>query len=179
MNIFTLEIWYDEGSICTFYTVYKGDNIEDIESETDSFFNKYTETGNEFEEKAFQLFRLITESIGNRYGAIDVFFDRIEDNAQALPPKPKFGVDEIKDLGINFPLRLYCYRITEKIVILFNGGIKDADTNQNSSNLNFKFNEAKSFVKKINDSLQSGLIEITKDGKYLKGYNNSKELIIY
>jgi hypothetical protein len=35
MNIFELEIWYDEGGICTFYTVRYLDNDLEINSETD------------------------------------------------------------------------------------------------------------------------------------------------
>lgn len=94
-------------------------------SETDRFFDTYAVPGHPLEEKAFQLFRLITESIGNRYGATDDFFDRIVNKAQELPPKPKGWVEEIKDLGINFPLRLFCYRITKQIVVLFNAELRN------------------------------------------------------
>lgn len=139
MNTFGLEIWYDEGRVCTFYTVRWVTNDADVPSETDKFFDKYAIPKHQFEEEAMQLFRLITESIGNRYGATDDFFDRSENKAYALPPKPKKWVEEIKELGINFPLRLFCYRITEQIVILFNGGIKDADSAQESKNLSTKF----------------------------------------
>lgn len=105
MNTFVLKIWYDEASICTFYTVRWHTEDDDVASETDRFFDTYAVPGHPLEEKAFQLFRLITESIGNRYGATDDFFDRIVNKAQELPPKPKGWVEEIKDLGINFPLR--------------------------------------------------------------------------
>lgn len=38
MNSFALEIWYDEGSVCTFYSVRWIYEDEDGPSETDRFF---------------------------------------------------------------------------------------------------------------------------------------------
>jgi len=178
MNIFAIKIWYDEGSVCTFYSVSWVSDEEDVPSETDRFFDTYAVPEHPLEEKAMQLFRLITESIGNRYGATNDFFDRIENKAQALPPKPKQWIEEIKDLGINFPLRLFCYRITNQIVILFNGGIKDAESAQESKDLSIKFYEAQTFVKKIEDALQSKMIEITNDKRYLKTFDGKTEIIL-
>ena len=177
MNTFAIEIWYDEGISCTFYTV-KWVTDDDMSSETDSFFDTYAASEYPHEEKALQLFRLITESIGNKYGATDDFFDRIVNRAQELPPKPKQWVEEIKDLGINFPLRLFCYRVTDQIVILFNGGIKESQATQDSKNLSMKFYEAQSFVKKIEDALQTGMIEISNDGRYLQNFDGSTDIIV-
>lgn len=178
MNTFAVEIWYDEASICTFYTVRWVVDDVNITSETDKFFDTYAVKDQPYEERTYQLFRLITESIGNRYGATNDFFDRAENNAQALPPKSKHWVEEIKDLGINFPLRLYCYRITEKIVVLFNGGIKDAHSAQESKNLSMKFYEAQTFVKKIEEALQSGMIEQSDDERYLLSFDGTSNIIL-
>lgn len=178
MNTFALEIWYDEGSICTFYTVRRLTEEDDAASETDRFFDTYAVPEHPLEEKALQLFRLITESIGNRYGATDDFFDRAENLAQALPPKPKHWVEEIKALGIHFPLRLFCYRVTENIVILFNGGIKASQTTQDSENLSVKFYQAQTFVKKIEAALRSKMIEISDDGRYLQNFDASTDIIL-
>lgn len=178
MNTFALEIWYDEGSVCTFYTVRWVTDDEDAPSETDRFFDTYAVPEHPLEQKAMHLFRLITESIGNRYGATNDFFDRVENKAQALPPKPKQWLEEIKDLGINFPLRLFCYRITEQIVVLFNGGIKDADSAQESKNLSMKFYEAQTFVQKIEEALQSEMIEISNDRRYIQFFNGTIEIIL-
>jgi len=178
VNTFAVEIWYDEGSICTLYTVRWVTDDEDAPSETDRFFDTYAVPGHSLEEKATQLFRLITDSVGNRYGATDDFFDRAENKAQALPPKPKHWVEEIKDLGINFPLRLFCYRLTEQIVILFNGGIKDANSLQECKSLSMKFYEAQTFVKKIEEALQSKMIEISIDERYLQNFNGTTEIIL-
>jgi hypothetical protein len=127
------------------------------------------------EEKALQLFRLITESIGNRYGATNDFFDRIVNKSQELPPKPKQWVEEIKDLGINFPLRLFCYRVTENIVILFNGGMKESQSTQESKNLSMKFYEAQTFVKKIEEAFHSEMIEISDGGRYLQNFDGTSK----
>lgn len=178
MNTFALEIWYDEVSICTFYTVRWTTDDDDAPSETDKFFDQYAIPEHPLEDEALQLFRLITESIGNKYGATDDFFDRYENKAQALPPKPKKWVEEIKELGINFPLRLFCYRITEQIVILFNGGIKDANSPQESKNLSMQFYEAQSFAKKIEEALQSKMIEISDDERCLQSFDGTTEIIL-
>ncbi len=178
MNTFAVEIWYDEGHICTFYTVKWAKSDDDVPSETDKFFDTYAAPGHLLEDKALQLFRLVTESIGNRYGATDDFFDRAENSAQALPPKPKQWVEEIKDLGINFPLRLYCYRITAQIVVLFNGGVKDAGKAQESKELSMKFYEALTFTKKIEEALRSKMIEVSFDGRYLQNYDGTTDIIL-
>jgi hypothetical protein len=178
VNTFALEIWFDEGSICTFYTVRWVTVDDDAAAETDRFFDTYAVPEHPLEEKALQLFRLITESIGNRYGAINDFFDRIVNRAQELPPKPKPWVEEINDLGINFPLRLFCYRVTESIVILFNGGIKESQATQESKSLRMKFYEAQTFVKKIEEALQSEIIEITDDGRYLQNVDGTTDIIL-
>lgn len=178
MNIFAIEIWYDEGSICTFYTVRWVTGDEDAPSETDRFFDTFAVPEHSLEEEALQLFRLIKESIGNKYGATDDFFDRAENKAHALPPRQKIWVEEIKDLGINFPLRLYCYRITEQIVILFNGGIKEADSAQKCENLRMKFYEAQTFVKRIEEALRSEMIKISTNKRHLQNFDGTTDIIL-
>ncbi|HMS98987.1 MAG TPA: hypothetical protein PKA12_09585 [Saprospiraceae bacterium] len=178
MNTFALEIWYDEGSYCTFYTVRWITYDDDAKSETDKFFDTYVVSEHPYEDQAWKLFRLITESIGNRYGATDDFFDRIVNRAQELPPKSKNWVEEIKDLGINFPLRLFCYRITEHIVILFNGGIKESLVTQESEKLSMKFYEAQTFVKRIEEALQLRMIEISDNERSLQYFDGTTNIIL-
>jgi hypothetical protein len=178
MNIFVLEIWYDEGSICTFYMVRYLDNDHEINSETDQFFDTYTSSEHQFQINGYELFRLITESIANKYGATDDFFDRVENKAQALPPKPKMYVEEIKEMGSQFPLRLFCYRISEQIVVLFNGGIKNAYSAQDSKGLSIRFYEAQAFVRIIEEALRSGCLIITDNERYLKNFDNDDQIIL-
>jgi hypothetical protein len=178
VNIFAVEVWYDEGSVCTLYTVRWLNCDNDSPSETDKFFDTYTAIQHPHKNKAYQLFRLLTESIANRYGATDDFFDRNANKAQELPPIPKHWVEEIKLLGSRYPLRLFCFRVSEKIVILFNGGIKESQTTQNSNSLRIKFYEAQAFAKKIEDALQSGLILISQDERYLINFDHTTDIIL-
>lgn len=173
-----VEIWYDEGTTCTFYTVKYISTESESPPETDKFFDKYAVDGHPQKDEALQLFRLITESIGNRYGATDDFFDRHENTAQALPPKPKDRIEEIKGLGINFPLRLYCYRVTKQIVVLFNGGIKSARTVQESGDLRTRYYEAQRFARKIQLALQDEMICISACGRQLESFDGQDELIL-
>ena len=168
MNSFDLEIWDDEGGKCTFYTVYKADATH---SETDKFFTRYEESTHAFHDDANLLLRFILTNIGDKYGAIDAFFDRQENKAVALPPKPKKWIPEIEEIGPNFPLRLYCFRISSSIVVLFNGGIKDAATAQASRDLSFVFYEAQVFAQTIMNNLCDMAINLTADGRYLEDYD--------
>lgn len=178
MNTFAIDVWLDEGRACSFYTVRWDDGRKEQPSETDKFFDRYAISGHEYEKEAYMLFRLISSSIGDKYGAIDDFFDRHENEAQALPPRPKKWVEEIKEIGVNFPLRLYCYRISEKIVILFDGGVKEAGTAQESKSLSMKFYEAQRFAMKIRTALQSGTIRISEDGRQLESFDGRTEIIL-
>lgn len=174
MNIFTLEIWDDEGDKCTFYTV----RCDEQElTETDKFFDKYAIPENDFCEYGYQLFRLLNHAIRDKYGAIDDFFDRVANLAQELPPKPKHKIEEIKTLGINFPLRLFCYRVTEKIVILFNGGIKDAQSIQDSQ-ASMMFYEAEGYAQRIVEALNEKMIIISSDERHLLDSNSENEIIL-
>ena len=148
MYRFAVEIWYDEGSVCTFYSVRFIDEMEDTLSETDKFFEKFTREGSPLYDDAMQLF-------------------------QALPPRPKKGVDEISLLGLRFPLRLFCFRVSEQIVILFNGGVKSSETVQSSDDLSVKFYEAQFFALRIIEALREKMIEISDNGRYLEYFDNN------
>ncbi|WP_416441563.1 hypothetical protein [Phnomibacter sp. MR] len=164
MNTFDLEIWDDEGEKCTFYTVRKeGASL----TETDKFFLRYENESHEYNWHANLLLRMVLHGIGNKHGATDDFFDRYENHAQALPPKPKKWIPEIKEIGTDFPLRLYCLRISESIVVLFNGGMKQAPTAQASSDLSFVFREVQTIAQRITNGLLDGTVSITTDDRYL------------
>jgi hypothetical protein len=64
-----------------------------------------------------ELLQLITEVIGNTYGAIDAFFNRTENRVFALPPKGNIRISEIELNYPSFPLRLYCLALSEELVI--------------------------------------------------------------
>lgn len=174
MNTFELTIWDDESRYCTFYTVRLEENEE---TETDKFFLRYEDAATEFHDSANVLLSLIYDVIGDKYGAIDDFFDRYEDEAQALPPKPKRRILEIEAIGIHFPLRLYCYRISESIVVLFNGGFKDSRIARESE-ISFEFRQAQIFAIKIKEALREGMILVSDDKRSLTDFNGNQEIIL-
>jgi hypothetical protein len=136
VNIFALEVWDDEASKCTFYTVRWEDAVE---NETDKFFNKYDQIP-ELKTSTQQLLSFVLDSIGEDHGAIDALFNRFENEVIGLPNRGKAHVGGIVFLYPNFPLRLYALRLNSRndIVVLFNGGLKSAQTNQGSRDLNLK-----------------------------------------
>ena len=157
MNTFALEVWDDEGACTTFYTVRKQKSEE---TEIDDFFTKYENDPNvraEFDE----LITFIYE-IGDTYGARSRFF-RFENSAHALPPK---GRDN-QCLFLEFPLRLYCLRITDEIVILMNRGIKTSQNAQDSPQLKQQFEEANKFARGIDQAIKCKDLKISPCGKYL------------
>lgn len=174
MSTFELQIWDDETDKVTFYTVRWEDS--DL-SETDKFFEKYYKSDPEATQK---LMSLLIDAIGTDHGAIDVFFNRPEDGVFGLPPKGRITVDEIIFHYPNFPLRLYALRINDRedLVVLFNGGTKTSQTNQESPDLNMKFKDAVSFGKRIDQALQEGIIEVDEESRTLKLFNGSDEIIL-
>lgn len=171
MNTFELEI-FDEGKICTFYTV-KWENAE--LSETEKFFVKY-ENDSTFQRPLQELAKFISKKIGDEMGALEDFF-RFENAAQALPPSGNYKVDKITINYGNFPLRLYCLRISDRLVVLFNGGEKTAK-NAQGGKTSMAFQEANIFAKRILDALTNKDIYITTDQREFRYYDGNDEIII-
>jgi len=101
--------------------------------------------------------REMLKMIGNKYEAGEQFF-RHEGQAQALPSK-KVNFIEIKS-----NLRLYCLRINNNAVILFNGGYKDAQKAQDSK-ISFHFQQANMISKKILKSINNKSIIVGNDNR--------------
>lgn len=172
MNTFALEIFDDQGQVCSFYTV-RWENAE--LSETDKFFEKY-ENNNTLQRPLQELAKLIFEKIGDEMGALEYFF-RFENAAYALPPSGTYKVEDIDINFGNFPLRLYCLRISETLVVLFNGGEKTADSAQGGKT-SMAFHEANIFAKRIINALTTNYINITANQREFRYYNGSDEIII-
>lgn len=165
MNIFVLEIWDDEASKCGFYTVRWEDSEQ---NETDKFFNKYDAIP-EFKKATQELLGFVLDGIGEDHGAIDILFNRFENEVVGLPNKGKVNLGGIVFFYPNFPLRLYALRIRNRpdLVVLFNGGIKSSQTNQASKDLNLKWIEACQFAKRIEEALRNKeTLSITKKERF-------------
>ena len=79
--------------------------------------------------------------------------------------------------GSGFPLRLYCLRLTDTIVILFNGGEKTARTAQGGKTSK-AFREACAFVKKIDEAIKNREIIILEDDQRIVCFGGSDEIIL-
>ena len=176
MNNFVLEIWDNEASKCTFYTVRWDDAKE---NETDKFFSKYDAIP-EFKLSTQMLLSFLLDSIGEEYGAIDALFNRFENEVTGLPNKGKVTIGEIVFLFPAFPLRLYALRLNDRpdIVVLFNGGVKSAQTNQASTNLSLKWREACQFAKRIEAALRNNEIVIDNEKREVLKGNSNEEILL-
>ncbi|AEA45027.1 hypothetical protein [Fluviicola taffensis] len=143
MNSFAVEVWDDEGSKCTLYTVKQ---LDASYSETDKFFLK--SRNNDTLKRNFQeIAKFLTTIIGEVDGALSIYF-REERSANGIPPKGEIEKDTITFFHINYPLRLYCLRISNEIVVLFNGDEKTSDAAQDGKT-SMVFYEAQQFAVKI------------------------------
>lgn len=153
MANFALQIFDDESPKCMFYTVLvQGEEV----SETDLFFAKYFKN-EKFKNEAMELATFLSSTIGAKRGAINDFF-REEQDAHALPPPLRTEIEEV-EFGRDFPLRLYCLRLSKSCLILFNGGEKTSQSAQDGKT-SISFYQANDFAKKILAGFQNKQIKL-------------------
>jgi hypothetical protein len=148
VKVYLLEI-FEQFRKVTFYTLR--DETQEY-SETDRFIERFSNDA-QYKEDYDQIATLI-EAIGETHGAKDIFFSRHEAHATALPPSKSLVLNGLEILFMHNSLRLYCLKIAENIVILFNGGIKTSQKVQDSPDLMPKFRNAQYWVKKILENIQ-------------------------
>ncbi|MEZ4942835.1 MAG: hypothetical protein R3D58_18335 [Saprospiraceae bacterium] len=173
MNTFALEIWDDESTYVTFYTVRLE---ESDESETDKFMRKFRGDA-QHGEALKELISLLFDVMGEQQGAHRAFFKRDENRATALPPS-KVRIGEIFLHYPDFPLRLFCTRINTNLVILFNGGLKTAPTAQESPDLSMPFTQANEFVRRIDKAFRDGMIELDADERTILDFQGNTEIFL-
>jgi hypothetical protein len=124
------------------------------------------------EDLAEQLDELIAwlDEIAERRGAPHWLF-RHENKAQALPPKQRLSHLEVNNL------RLYCLRLSDRLVILFNGGEKTAARAQNCPNVKPYFVQANRLAAAIDESLRSAELNLIENGTRLV-YPQNFELVL-
>ncbi|MBV6439406.1 MAG: hypothetical protein DYG98_17315 [Haliscomenobacteraceae bacterium CHB4] len=127
------------------------------------------ENRKDLEEQLNELIAWLDE-IAERRGALNWLF-RQENKAHALPPKQRLDHLEVNNL------RLYCLRLSDHVVILFNGGVKTADVAQNCPNVKPYFVQANRLAGAIDESLQIDELRITDNGTRL-AYPQNFELIL-
>lgn len=149
--MFVLEVFAEEEKV-TFYAVREPEDSETLQ--TIDFIKRVSKT--KYKDELNFLLNLILDHIGNKHGARDYFFNRLERNATALPPAKKGGIikelkhDEVNFNLLNSKIRLYCLRLSDSVVVLFNGGIKESKgTAQNDPGVSLYFRDADRYAKKI------------------------------
>lgn len=118
-----------------------------------------------------ELATFLSSTIGTKRGALNEFF-REEEKAQALPPPIRTEIEEV-DFGRDFPLRLYCLRLSPSCLILFNGG-KKTSQNAQDGDTSISFRQANEFAKKILDGMHQKQIKLCSKERTILDYYTSK-----
>jgi hypothetical protein len=155
----------------SFYTVAMNGDISLFRK----FFNKHSF---ENKEKFYHIMAWI-EKIGNKVGAYEQYFrnEAETSDARALPPA---GIDkeptylELNQLtneeeNASNNLRLYCMRVNESVVFLFNGDIKTAEKAQHCEQVRPHFKLAN----KLTSLLHRAIVE-----KEIEWNNNFTDIVV-
>jgi len=157
VNIFAtlVELYELNGSLVRYYSVH-------LEGQAESEFEDFLLRHEERRDLRVQMDELVAwlGMLADAYGARAHFF-RHKNKAQALPPKRRLNHLEFNNL------RLYCSRINDNIVILFNGGEKTARTDQESPYIKRYFNHANRLAEALDQCLRNKEIRLSSDEKRL------------
>lgn len=130
---------------CTMYTIQF---LSDDMSEFEKFILKFREDA-ELNPDFQAIMRFVEQILSN--GALERYFrreGRMTDSVVALPV-------------LKSKLRLYCLRLTDKILILGNGGIKSSRTYQEDNTLQGYVIDLQKFERLLRQEVRSGNVEIT------------------
>jgi hypothetical protein len=153
-----LEVFH-EYEFVTYYTVRllteEDDDEPEALTETDKFYDQFDDEQHEYFDE-FEVILDVIDGIGHhKKGAEDSLF-RFEDAAHALPPSPSQAKRVLEiEIVVHSTLRLYCIRLTNRVVILLNGGVKTVDEALECPNVKMHFKLAQ----QVAESIDSLLIE--------------------
>ncbi|MBP3517989.1 MAG: hypothetical protein J6K31_06260 [Parabacteroides sp.] len=134
-----------EGENCTIYTLQF---LRDVESEFEKFVAKFREDA-EYSEDFSRIAAFITRIA--KTGALERYFrpeSKMNDSVVALP------VTSSK-------LRLYCLRLSDKILVLGNGGVKTSQRYEDDMLLNGYVMTLQKFEKLLRQEAANGNVNIT------------------
>lgn len=135
----------NEGENCTIYTLQF---LRDEESEFEKFVSKFINDA-EYSEDYSRIAAVVSRIA--RKGAQERYFRReggMRDSVVALPV-------------LSSKLRLYCLRLSDKILILGNGGAKKTRTYEEDANLKAYVMTLQKFEKLLKEGVNSGSVTIT------------------
>ncbi len=132
---------------CTLYTIQF---LSDDETEFEKFYNKFKDEV-DFNPDLMRIVGFLNKIAD--LGALERFFrpeGKMNDNVVALPV-------------VTSKLRLYCLRLSDKILILGNGGVKKSKTYEQDSELNGYVLTLQKFDNLIKEGIRNKTIVITKN----------------
>lgn len=134
-----------EGDKATIYTIHF---LSEGESEFENFYNKFIADA-EYSEDLNRIVTFIAKIAGN--GALERYFrpeGKYNDNVCALPV-------------VKSKLRLYCLRLSDRILILGNGGVKKTKTYNEDKSLEGYVITLQKFERLLREEQRLGTVEIT------------------
>lgn len=135
----------DEGENCTIYTLQF---LRDNESEFEKFVSKFRDDA-EFSEDFMRIASFIKRML--KSGASERYFrpeGKMNDSVVALPV-------------ISSKLRLYCLRLSDKILILGNGDVKNSQKYEDDLLLNGYVMTLQKFERLLKQEVDNGKVKIT------------------
>jgi hypothetical protein len=140
-------ILVNEAKNCTFYTIQF---LSEDESEFEQFYNKFKEDV-EFNPDLMRIVGFLGRIAD--FGALERYFrpeGKMSDNVVALPV-------------VTSKLRLYCLRLSDKILILGNGGVKKTKSYEEDDELSGYVITLQNFDKLIKEGTENGTIIVTEN----------------
>lgn len=135
-------ILVNEARNCTLYTIQF---LTEDDSEFEKFYNKFKDDV-EFNPDLMRIVGFIGKIAD--HGALERFFrpeGKMKDNVVVLPV-------------VRSKLRLYCLRLSDKILILGNGGVKTTRTYEDNNELSGYVLTLQKFDKLIKEGVENGTI---------------------
>lgn len=134
-----------DGENCTIYTLQF---LRDVESEFEKFIAKFRDDA-EYSDDYARIAAFVTRIA--RTGALERYFrneGKIGDSVVALPV-------------VSSKLRLYCLRLSDKILVLGNGGVKNTRRYEDDPVLNGYVMTLQKFEKLLRQEAANGNVNIT------------------
>ena len=140
-------ILVNEAKSCTLYTIQF---LSENESEFERFYNKFKDEV-DFNPDLMRIVGFLNKIAD--FGALKRFFrpeGKMNDNVAALPV-------------VSSKLRLYCLRLSDRILILGNGGVKKTKTYEQDNELSGYVLTLQKFDRLIKEGVKDGSIVITEN----------------
>ena len=140
-------ILVEEARNCTLYTIQF---LSEDDTEFEQFYNKFKDDV-EFNPDLMRIVGFLGKIAD--FGALERYFrseGKMSDHVVALPV-------------VRSKLRLYCLRLSDKILILGNGGKKDSKTYEESKELSGYVLTLQNFDRIIKEGVKDGTISVTEN----------------